>query len=67
MDVQTSNLFLLCSDGLTTMLDDDDIAGVLSRGLSLEESTAVLINEANRRGGYDNITVVLVTPGSTAL
>ena len=60
VDVQTSDLFLLCSDGLTTMLDDDDIAGVLSRGLSLEESTAVLIDEANRRGGYDNITVVLV-------
>jgi protein phosphatase len=53
------DVFLLCSDGLTTMLDDEDVAAVLDRGESLERAARRLVRDANERGGRDNITVVL--------
>ncbi|MBB6053745.1 protein phosphatase 2C domain-containing protein [Armatimonas rosea] len=55
---------LVCSDGLTTMLLDDEIAPLLAepRG-SLERQVQVLIDAANRKGGHDNITVLLVGAG----
>jgi protein phosphatase len=56
---QAGDVFLICSDGLTTMLDDDKIAHVLSRATSLQSAVRALVDEANRAGGRDNITVVL--------
>ncbi len=53
------DVFLLCSDGLTTMLRDDDVASIISLGGSLETIGRRLIDAANERGGRDNITVVL--------
>jgi PPM family protein phosphatase len=53
------DLFLLCSDGLTTMLGDDDIRGVLEGASELEDAGKTLVKAANRAGGEDNITVVL--------
>jgi protein phosphatase len=63
VDVQTvpaqaGDVFLLCSDGLTTMLDDERIAHVLTRATSLQAAVKALVDEANRAGGRDNITVV---------
>jgi protein phosphatase len=63
VDVQTvpavaGDVFLLCSDGLTTMLDDARIAGLLERATSLDAAVRALVDEANRAGGRDNITVV---------
>ena len=63
VDVQTvpaqaGDLFLLCSDGLTTMLDDEHIARVLSRATSMQSAVRALVDEANRAGGRDNITVL---------
>jgi PPM family protein phosphatase len=55
---QTGDVFLICSDGLTTMLDDEKIAHVLSRATSLQSAVRALVDEANRAGGRDNITVV---------
>lgn len=53
--------YLLCSDGLTGMLDDGEIATLLSRnGGNLESLCQKLVASANERGGRDNITVVLV-------
>jgi serine/threonine protein phosphatase PrpC len=52
--------FLLCSDGLSRELADDHIAGLLRRLDSPEEAARELVAEANRRGGSDNITVVIV-------
>jgi len=56
------DLLLLCSDGLTTMLSDADLAVCLKRDgtLGLEERCRKLVAEANERGGMDNVTVVLV-------
>jgi protein phosphatase len=63
---QHGDVFLICSDGLTTMLDDDDIARVLARATSLEAAVRALVDEANRAGGRDNITVVAFRVEDTA-
>jgi PPM family protein phosphatase len=55
---QPGDVFLICSDGLTTMLDDERIAGLLTRASSLQSAVRALVDEANRAGGRDNITVV---------
>ncbi len=60
-DLQQGDCLLLCSDGLTTMLEDEDILKTLSsHSGDLEESCKALIDLANARGGDDNVTVVLV-------
>jgi protein phosphatase len=54
------DLFLLCSDGLTTMVDADTITAVVDRNRhDLHAAARALIREANERGGDDNITAVL--------
>jgi protein phosphatase len=52
------DVFLICSDGLTSMLKDERIATVLGSSASLDEAARQLIAEANEAGGRDNITVV---------
>jgi len=56
--VKPGDVYLLCSDGLTTMLKEDKIAAVLAAAATLEEAVAALIDEANMAGGRDNITAV---------
>ena len=51
--------FLLCSDGITDMLSDGEIADILSRDISVEETVELLVDRALKKGGRDNITVVL--------
>jgi len=53
------DLFLLCSDGLTDLVDEASIQEVLSIPLSLPQKVARLIEGAKSRGGFDNITVIL--------
>jgi serine/threonine protein phosphatase PrpC len=55
---QAGDVFLLCSDGLTTMLGDEQIARLLGRATSMRAAARALVDEANRAGGRDNITVV---------
>jgi protein phosphatase len=55
------DVLLLCSDGLTTMIEDDDIAALLEgSGGDIVKAARDLVNKANERGGEDNITVVLL-------
>lgn len=63
---QHGDVFLICSDGLTTMLDDERIAHILGRATSLEAAVRALVDEANRAGGRDNITVVAFRLEDTA-
>lgn len=58
-DIRPGDIVLLCSDGLTNMLEDSVICGILCREDSLENKADTLIREANRQGGQDNISVVL--------
>ncbi len=54
------DLYLLCSDGLTDMLDDADIlAAVVEADGDPDAATASLVRQANAAGGVDNVTVVL--------
>jgi PPM family protein phosphatase len=52
------DVFVLCSDGLTTMVPEARIARILERSKSLESAVSRLVREANEGGGRDNITVV---------
>lgn len=54
------DLLLLCSDGLTDMINKADITAILSQEKTLEDKGKQLIDAANAAGGKDNITVVLV-------
>lgn len=59
MDI--GDYFLLCSDGLSNMVDDDEMEKVLSStGLSLKEKGDKLIEMANEAGGVDNITLIII-------
>lgn len=61
LEVHTSDIFLLCTDGLTNSLTDEQIQTILvPDGHSLKEKCKKLIDEANRLGGGDNITVCLL-------
>ena len=55
---QAGDIFLLCSDGLTTMLDDEHIELLLTRATSMPNAVRALVDEANRAGGRDNISVI---------
>ena len=59
-DVEAGDLFLLCSDGLTRELSDEKIETILNAAGSLEEACTRLIQAANKAGGHDNITCLLV-------
>jgi len=58
--VKPQDLFLLASDGLTGMLEDPELAEVLAGDRMPQERVDALITEANRHGGLDNITAVIV-------
>jgi len=57
------DVYLLCSDGLTSMLSRDELAGLLRSAGSLQEVAEALVRAANQSGGKDNITVVLFRLG----
>jgi serine/threonine protein phosphatase PrpC len=57
--VEPGDRLLLCSDGLSNMLDADQIAEILNTG-TVDRSAAALVEAANEAGGLDNITVVVV-------
>lgn len=58
-ELQAGDLFLLCSDGLTTMLGDAEILEHLSSQADLDLACRALVRSANARGGFDNVTVLL--------
>jgi serine/threonine protein phosphatase PrpC len=59
--IETGDVLLLCSDGLTTMMADEDIARVVSEASNdVEKATRELVAAANAKGGEDNITVVML-------
>ncbi|EPH98485.1 MULTISPECIES: Stp1/IreP family PP2C-type Ser/Thr phosphatase [unclassified Enterococcus] len=57
---QPGDQLLLCSDGLTNMVSEPDIAAIASSSLLLSEKIERLIDQANEAGGADNITVLLI-------
>jgi protein phosphatase len=59
-EVAADDLYLLCSDGLNSMLTDREINELVAEGGSLEDMAGRLIMAANEQGGNDNISVVLL-------
>ena len=53
------DVYLACSDGLTGMISEGDVANILSSASSLDDASKHLVDAANANGGRDNITVVL--------
>ena len=59
VEAEDGDVFVLCSDGLTDMVGDDEIGEVLARSReNLKEAAEELVRRANKAGGQDNITVV---------
>ncbi len=54
------DLVLLCSDGLTDMLDDNEIETLLNQEENVQKSLDTLLDTALTKGGYDNITIILL-------
>lgn len=60
--LEKSDIILLCTDGLSDMLVDDEISSILYTDSSLEDKVAALMEIANAKGGIDNITAILFQP-----
>src|SRR5690606_34529367 len=59
-EVQPGDLYVLCSDGLSGMMDDQEILRIVTETDDLHEACRRLVNAANENGGEDNITAVVV-------
>ncbi|MFN3075836.1 MAG: PP2C family protein-serine/threonine phosphatase [Alphaproteobacteria bacterium] len=59
IDILKNDVFVICSDGLTSMVDDDEILGALSADTSVCRKSASLVATAIDRGGRDNVTVIV--------
>ena len=56
------DICLLCSDGLTNMVPDKEILRIVQEAKTLEDAGRILTETANRNGGSDNISIILVQP-----
>ena len=61
-----ADLFMICSDGLTSMISDAEVASILRSAEGLANAAEALVRAANQSGGRDNITVVMFSLGGSA-
>jgi PPM family protein phosphatase len=59
-EIQPNDVILLCTDGLTDLVWNDEILEAVRTKPTLKEASRELVNLANERGGHDNITVILI-------
>lgn len=59
-ELKSGDIVLMCSDGLTNMLEDEEIGRILKGEGTIEERAGKLIEAANNNGGKDNIAVILI-------
>lgn len=65
-EVEAGDCYLMCSDGLSDMVDDAQIASILGGSMPTEQKADSLVAAANEHGGRDNISVLLVEVDTTA-
>ncbi len=58
--LQVGDVYLLASDGLTGMIEDDDLGEMMTKASAPQQLADDLVEEANRRGGLDNVTVIVI-------
>lgn len=63
-ELEPRDQILLCSDGLTNMIEDEEINRIIKEQESLSKAAEELIRTANQNGGRDNITVIIIDPFS---
>jgi serine/threonine protein phosphatase PrpC len=64
--VESGDIYLMCSDGLSDMVEDSVIAKIVAAETELEQKAIQLIDAANANGGRDNISVLLVAVSEAA-
>ncbi len=64
VELAPGDIVLLCSDGLSTMLEDEEIYEIIRTPSALEQKGRELVDAANDNGGKDNIAVILIDPFS---
>lgn len=62
VNIESGQIILMCSDGLTNMVENSDIYTILREDISSEEKAVKLVSAANENGGKDNITAIVVDP-----
>ena len=63
LKLEPGDVVLMCSDGLSNMVEDNQMQEIISdTATDLDEKGRILIREANRNGGKDNIAIVLIEP-----
>ncbi|MBE5948060.1 MAG: Stp1/IreP family PP2C-type Ser/Thr phosphatase [Lachnospiraceae bacterium] len=60
--INPGEIIILCSDGLSNMVENNDIHEILKKDILLEDKGKMLVATANNNGGTDNISVVLIEP-----
>lgn len=60
--LQEGDTILMCTDGLTNMLEDEEILMILDGARDIVEKAQALVDAANENGGKDNISVILIEP-----
>ena len=60
VDLNDNDIILMCSDGLTNMLEDAEILSIVRNNADIEDASRMLIDRANENGGKDNISVIIV-------
>ena len=58
--LRSGDVYLIASDGLTGMIEDEDLLRMMLKGQTPQQLADDLVGEANRRGGLDNVTVIIV-------
>ena len=61
IDINTEEKYLLCSDGLSNMVEDDEIRDIVSEEDDLDRIAQELVDRANFYGGSDNISVIIIS------
>lgn len=64
IDLTPGNQILICTDGLTNMVEDSAICEIMLRADTIEKRVELLVQAANSNGGRDNITVMIIEPFS---
>ena len=59
-DIKDGDVVLMCSDGLTNMIPDNEIEAILDKDASIKDKAHMLVDTANANGGRDNIAVILI-------